>query len=372
MKLRKFWKYKYSGSIYGIEIADINGNGKEEIIAYSKTGVLIVISQNGKLLYHRIISKNSPIWHSKIYDIDNDGKNELILGGMDGILRIFKCDLKYNLKSLWNHKFDSSISGILIDDINNDNIDELIVFSLDKSLRVLNPLNGDLIWGQVFEDGIGDAIIFIDTKNNSKKEIIACGNDGTIRCFDGIDGSLLWFKTFSNKVRCVSFLNSVKGIVLLVGGDDKVLHILDKATQKEFKIIKFKDFVWKCISYPKCVFNNAIISSYSFDYFKNLIAIEKVKFTSKIICLNEIFEVKWELKGYNCEFIKIIKFQEKLFILLGTTKGELLIVDPEIGKILFKIQHDSCINMIQFLEEQRIIINCYDDGSIYAYNLEDF
>ncbi|MFX1327424.1 MAG: hypothetical protein ACFE91_04685 [Promethearchaeota archaeon] len=372
MKIREFWKYKYSGSIYGIESADINGNGQKEIIAYSKTGVQFIISQNGKLLFQKIISKNSPILHSKIYDIDNDGKNEIILGGMDGILRIFKCDSQYNLRFLWNHKFNSSISGILIADINNNNIDELIVFSLDKTLRVLNPFTGDLIWGQIFEDGIGDAIIFTDKKNNGKKEIIACGNDGTIRSFDGINGGLLWFKRFSNKIRCVSFLNSAKGVVLLIGGDDKMLHIIDKTTQKEFKTIEFKDFVWKCISYPNNVFNNAIISSYSFEYFENSIPIEKVKFTSKIICLDDFFDVKWELTGYNCEFLKVIKIQEKFLLLFGTTKGELLVVDQETGKILFNIQHDSCINMIQFLVEQRIIISCHDDGSIFAYRLENF
>ena len=187
MKVKELWNFKYNAPIHGIEVADINSNGQKEIIAYTKDGILLFISLNGKLLHKEIISKDSSLWHLKIYDIDNDGRYELIMGGMDGIVRIFKCNFTYNLELLWTHKCNSSISGILIGDINEDDINELIIFSLDKTLRVLNPADGNLVWGQVFEKGIGDVIIFFGDKNSAKKEILACGNDGTIRIFNGKD-----------------------------------------------------------------------------------------------------------------------------------------------------------------------------------------
>lgn len=367
MIAKEIWNFKYADPILGIELGDINNDEQVEIIAYTRTGMLLFLSLNGKIIHQEVISKDIPIWHLKIFDIDNDGKSELILGGMDGLLRTFKCSLTYDLESLWNHNFNASISGILIEDINNDNINEVIAFSLDKTIRVLNSLNGNLIWGQVFQDGIGDVTIFI----NDKKIILAGGNDGTIRTFNGANGKLLWFKKFSNKIRSVCYLNSFKGGVVLCGGDDKILHFINKKTQTEFKTKEFKDYIWKCISYPFPTFNNAIISSYSFDYFNNSLPLEKINFSSKLICLNEFFEVKWELKGFNIECLHIIEISDNILICAGTTKGELIIIEEKTGRILFNKTNNSCVNAIRFIIEKRLLFCCHDDGTVIAYKLED-
>ena len=371
MKAKELWNFKYNTPILGIEIADINGNGQIEIIAYTKNGILLFISLNGNLLHKEIISKDSSLWHLKIYDIDDDGRYELILGGMDGILRIFKCNLTYKLELLWTHKFNSSISGILIEDINEDNINELIIFSLDKTLRVLNPSDGKLVWGQVFENGVGDAIIFLSDRNSAKKEILACGNDGTIRIFDGKDGKLLWFKKYSEKIRTITYMNTPKGPIVICGGDDKKLHIINKITQNEIKTKEFNDYVWKCISYPFPILNKILVSSYSFAYFDESIPIADFEFTSKLVCLNEHFNTKWELKGYNVEYLKAIKSYSRVLILVGTTKGELIIINEQTGTMISKIINNSCVNMIQLLIDSGLLFSCYDDGTIVAYNLED-
>lgn len=368
MKVKELWSFKFNEPIQGIELGDINNNGQIEILAYTKAGMVLIISLKGELLYKELISKGSPIWHSRIYDIDNDGENELILGGMDGILRVFKPNLTYDLSLFWDHKFGASISGILIDNINNDNLDELIVFSLDKTLRILNPLDGNLVWGQIFEDGIGDATIFINDKDLNKKEILACGNDGTIRNFDGTNGKLLWFKNFSNKMRCICYINSIEGLVVLCGGDDKKLHFINKKTQKELKANEFNDYIWKCISYPSLIFNKAVVSSYSFAYFDN--PVENIEFTSKLICINEFLDVKWEIKGKNIESLRIIENHDKILIFAGTTKGELIIIEEQTGKILLTKSNNSCINMIQFLIEKALLFICQDNGTINAYKLK--
>jgi WD40 repeat protein len=367
MKVNKLWSYNYNDPILGFQIADINNNGQVEIITHNKTGNVFFISLDGHLLYKELISKDKPIWHLKVFDIDDDGEKQLIFGGMDGILRTFNCNLTYNLQTIWIHRFNSSISGILIEDINNDNIYELIAFSLDNTIRVLNPYNGDLIWGQVFQNGIGDAIIFI----NDKKLIIGAGNDGTIRIFNGLNGNLQWFKKFSDKIRCVCFLNSVKGGVILCGGDDKKLHFINEETQNEFKTNEFGNYVWKCKSYPSQNPTKAIISTYSFDYFDDSISIENIKFSSKITCINEYLECKWEIIGFNTECLYIIELPNDILICVGTTKGELIIIEEKTGRILFNEIYSSCLNSIQFNTEKKLLICCHDDGTIVAYSVED-
>ncbi len=367
MQFKKLWTYNHNEPILGFQLADINNNRKIEIIAYNKKGNIFFISLDGQLLHKELISKDKPIWHLKVFDIDNDGEKELILGGMDGFLRTFKCDLTYNLQCLWTHSFGSSISGILIENINNNDIYELIAFSLDKTIRILNPLSGDLIWGQVFQDGIGDATVF----RKDKIFILGAGNDGTLRIFNGFDGKLLWFKKFSNKVRCVSYLNSIKGWVVICGGDDKKLHFINENTHREFKTREFENYIWKCKSYPPQKYTSAIISTYSFDYFEDLIPIEDIKFSSKIVSINEYLDYKWEIAGFNTECLCIIEIFNNTLICIGTTKGELIIIEENTGRILFREIYLYCLNSIQFSIEKKILICCYDDGTIVAYTIED-
>ncbi len=367
MQAKELWNFKYTESILGIELGDINNNGELEIVACTRTGKLLFLTQNGKLIHQEIISKDKPIWHIKIVDIDKDGENELILGGMDGVLRTFKCNTTYDLEILWVHNFNGSISGILIEDINNDNNNEIIAFSLDKTIRILNPLDGSLIWGQIFIDGIGDATVFIKDKDI----ILAGGNDGTIRTFNSIDGKLIWVRQFSDKIRCVCYLNSIKGWVVLCGGDDKKLHFLNKTTHTEFKTIFFKDYVWKCVSYPYPRFNNAIISSYSFDYFDNSTPIKQIFFSSKIICIDEFLDIKWKLKGFNVECLQILDIYDKTFISIGTTKGEIIIIEEKTGRILLNKSNYSCLNSIQFDKDNEILYCSYDNGNVIAFKLEE-
>ncbi|MFX1257602.1 MAG: hypothetical protein ACFFAN_07080, partial [Promethearchaeota archaeon] len=308
----------------------------------------------------------------KINDINNDGRNEIIIGGLDGLLRVFKCKLSYELIPFWTHQFGSSISGILIDDINNDKKDEIIVYSLDKTIRILNPIDGSLVWGQIFEDGIGDVIIWIDNKELAKKQICACGNDGTIRIFDGNNGNLLWFKQYSDKIRCISRLNSNERSMILCGGDDKTLHFIDKNTHLEVKFIEFNDYIWQCISFPEKSLTKTLISSYSFAYFDTPVSINKIQFSSKLVCIDENLNITWELKGKNCEFIGIFEKQQSFFAHIGTTKGEILIIDSVTGEIMIELKKKSSINMTQVLSDKNLLFSCHEDGTIFAYFLEDY
>ena len=372
MKVEEIWNFQYDEPILGLKLGDINNDGKIEIVAHTKAGEVLILNLNGKLLYQEMISKDSPIWHLEIFDIDQDGKNELILGGMDGYLRTYKVNQTNDMKSYWTHKLGASISGIILADLINENYSVIIVFSLDKTVRILNPMSGNLIWGQIFEDGMGDLIVYSDFDKSVNKEIIACGNDGTVRAFEGIKGKLLWFKRFSNKMRCLTSLNSIKGPIILCGGDDRNLHCLEKKTQDEISTIEFDDIVWKCLSYPNPILNKAIISSYSFNYFNNPIPIEKINFSSKIICLNESLEVSWEIVGTNLESLKVVEKSNEFFVLVGSTKGEILIIEENTGNILYEKNHKSCTNMIQFLKEKGFLFSCHDNGKIYAHKMKGF
>ncbi|MHA2290062.1 MAG: hypothetical protein ACXABG_14855, partial [Promethearchaeota archaeon] len=286
VNIKEQWDFHFKKSILGIEIGDVNNNGQIEIIGFSKSGKLLVFSLNGKKITEFDISENSSIWQVKIWDIDRDEQNEVVLGGLDGLLRTFKCSDSYELHAYWAHQFGASISHFLLVDVNADDNEEIIAYSIDKSIRCLNSVDGSILWGQLFEDGIGDAIIWQDSQNPLMLEIIACGNDGTVRSFKGTDGELLWFKRFQDKVRCVSSLKSENRDLIACGGDDKIFHIFDKESQEELKSVQFDNFIWKSMSFLIEGKTYLLVSTYSFDYFDESVKIEDIDFSSKILCLN--------------------------------------------------------------------------------------
>ena len=369
MQLEKLWDFQSNEQLLGFALKPTNNNKNNNTIAYSKTGKILILSSEGNLLFKDQITQKSPIWNALIFDIDNDGRDELLFGGMDGLLRVFKYNEVSKLEPFWSHKFGNSVSGILVDDINNDGIYEIISYSLDRSLRVLSPFDGSLIWGQLFEDGISDATIWKNPKDFNEIEIIACSNDGTLRIFDNENGKLLWFKKYSNKMRCISYLESIKGVFIICGGDDKKLHFIDKNTQNEIKTLKLDNYVWKCVTFPNEIKKYVAASTYSFAHF-NKTSTERTEFSSKMIFIDENLDLKWELKNKNIESISPIDLNNENFILLGTTKGELLILEITQGKIMSFIKNETSLNDIKYEPRDNLVMTCHDNGAVFTFRLK--
>jgi WD40 repeat protein len=366
--LESSWKFYSKESILGIELLNLSQNDQMKILAFSKKGNLFFLSLDGLLIKKESVSEN-PIWTVKVFDIDNDGVLEIIIGGMDGILKVYKIQDTLLLDPYWAHKFASSISGILIKDINDNGKTEVISYSLDKSIRVLDPTNGNLIWGQLFEDGIEDAIIWDINESISKHQIIACGNDGTIRAFALEKSDLLWFKRFSDKIRLINYINSNKGTFIICGGDDKQLHFIDRETHEEIKTIQFENYVWKGLSFPTLLHSSLLVSSYSFDYLENSQPIQDITFSSKLICIDGNLEIVWELPNKNIEEFIPFQINHMNFIAIGTTQGELLILDENNGVIKYSIKHNSCVNSIKYELKSNSLLICYEDGLVEAFQV---
>lgn len=371
MLLKNCWDYNLNETILGIKLLTLTDKAQTIVIIYTNKGNMKVLSYDGELILSEKISENEPIWAIEIFDIDNDGILEIIFASMDGILRVYKLkDLKF-LEYYWSHKFSSSVSGILATDINNNGKSEVIGYSLDKSLRVLDPTNGNLIWGQVFSNGIEDAIIMAENESNKLMQIIACGNDGTIRSFASKNGDLIWFKQFSDKIRFINYLKSEKGLLIVCGGDDHELHFIDYKSKKEILTIEFDNTVWKCLAFPRALKNSLLVSSYSFEYLEHSKPIQEFNFSSKLICIDQNLEFVWQLKNKNVEVIHRFQIGTERLVAIGTTQGELLILNEKSGTIRFNNIYNSSINEIQYEPVNKMLIIGYEDGLIKANHIAD-
>ncbi|MHA1670125.1 MAG: WD40 repeat domain-containing protein [Promethearchaeota archaeon] len=371
MKVSNYWNYKINDQVLGLELGDFTANKKQEIIAFSKSGKIYILSLDGKLLFEDEITENTPIWNLIIDEKDEVIGKKLIIGGLDGLLRIFNIDPSLTLNPLWAHQFGASISGVLLKDINGDGIREIIAYSLDKSLRVLSVLDGSLIWGQLFENGISDAIFIKDDDNSDNSVIIAVGNDGSIRSFNCMNGNLLGFMKFTDKVRTLTPFNLLDKQVIVCGGDDKNAHFLDKTLKFEIETLKFNDFVWKLKPLRYMNKSFLLISTYSFDFLDDSVPINKQRFSSKLTCLDIKLEVKWELNNTNIEVMVPFFSDTMNLIITGTTTGEIILLDLEDGKILTTLNTFSCINDIKIDVFSKVFVSCHDDGSINAYFIDD-
>jgi len=369
MEINEIWTYNHDYPILSLEIGNINGNDEISLIATTKNGEILLFTLQGELILKDLISENQPIWHARLFDKDGVGRQKLIMGGMDGCLRAFRYDSLNKLEIMWTHQFSSSISGIMFEDVNDNGQKEVIAYSLDKTLRILNANDGNLIWGQIFEDGIGDAHLYRNNENLNEKQIIACGNDGTIRNFNIKNGELKWFKRYSNKMRCVSSFDSINEKIIATGGDDKVLRFINSKDHEEIKTFEFKDYVWKLKPFSIDKSDKLIVSTYSFDYLNDTSSLNGLAFTSKLMYINHYLEILWEINNINVESLETFELKKKMYILVGTTKGTVILVDSSSGKILAEIKKHSCSNSVKYWSERQLIFSCHDDGSLYSFQL---
>jgi outer membrane protein assembly factor BamB len=372
---KELWKYKHTSAINGVLTDDVDGNGVPEIIAYSSNGEVLILSMDGDLLLSEKVS-DKQIWAATVYDNNTNAPSKfLVIGGMDGLLRSFHLTKNFDMDQRWTHKFGSSISGFLLEDLLNNGTEQLISYSLDKTLRVLNKEDGSLIWGQTFEKGIGQVIVVPVLNNQVKKEVVACGNDGTVRVFNAEEGVLKWFKRFSENMRCIATLNpQERDSLLLCGGDDKTLHVIDRKKKGELKskTLTYSDYVWTLHSYFQNSLRKLLVSTYSFEFLKTEKDVKKLKFTSGLYKYDSNLKMEWKVEGENLESFEVIKDQWKNgIIFFGTTKGDLKALNESNGSILFDLEYPSCVNGLTFLKSYNALVSCHDDGSIVFNRVMD-
>lgn len=356
MIIDKIWETSVGSQIYDVKVGDLNGDGNSEVVVCTEDGRIVILNDKGEIIDDVTISEEKPIWNILLYDITGDGIMEIVSGGMEGLLNIFRWN-KEAMESLWYQSLDDSVSGFFFDDVNDDDLIELVAYGLDKSLRVLNPLNGELIWGQLFESGIG-TVITCDCDGDGKKEVIAGGNDGTLRVFSGKDGEMKWFKQFSSNIRCVGCFPNKK--VVICGGDDKEVVFLNGIDGGYLNNFPLEEFVWACKTYISNENDyRSLINTYSFDFLDESINLDEHQFRANCLCINNNREIVWELSGFNIEDLKIVL----PYVFLGTTKGTLLILNVENGTILNKIDLDSTINKVE-IHENKIFCGMKDNDVI--------
>ncbi|MFH0870090.1 MAG: PQQ-binding-like beta-propeller repeat protein [archaeon] len=245
-RLDKKWDFDAESSISSAPlVADIDGDGKKEIIFGTKKGKLFVLDIDAgikwfydsnekvdevELLFLDTENMSSIGAPPNIADLNNDGKHEIVFGTELGM--VYALDHKGKL--LWKFKAGGPIrSQVLLCDLYQDNSIKVVFGSDDHKLYVLNN-EGKQVW--FFDAGCPvqstPAMLYKD-----KPQIIFGCDDGTLFCLDR-KGDMVWkFKTGAKIFAqpAIGKLTDDNRQSIVFGSSDNYLYALDDAGELLWK-----------------------------------------------------------------------------------------------------------------------------------------
>lgn len=227
------------------------------IVFGAKNGKIYALGANGKKKWEYAISRE--LSKEKLFfleeekfrqvsaepviaDLNNDGKDEILIGSEVGSLFA----LGSNGKLLWNFSAEDAIkASALAADINNDNKLEVIFGSSDSFVYALSS-KGALLWKFKAGSGVESTPAIVAA---NKIQVIFGSNDGTVYSIDE-KGKLLWEFKAEGKIIAQPAIGKLNNgnLYAIVGSLDSNLYALD---------IKGK-LIWKYPAGGK-IFSKAVI-----------------------------------------------------------------------------------------------------------------
>jgi outer membrane protein assembly factor BamB len=207
-------------------LADINGDGKQEVIVCSDNGFLYVLTDGGKLLWE--FNAKAPIKSSAIAcDINKDKKLEIIFGCCNN--KVYSLDSKGKL--LWSFGADSpveSIPAVILKD------KPQIIFGTNSGSIFSLDASGKQLWKFKTEGKITAQAVISDLLNDGNLCVIVGSLDNYLYCLTE-HGTLSWrFKTEGSiySKACVADINADKSEEIIFGSCDNNVYALDSNGQK--------------------------------------------------------------------------------------------------------------------------------------------
>jgi len=171
-----------------------------------------------------------------VADVNNDGKNEVLVSSCDGNFYVINGS---NGKLLWKIYTGGRHSTPAVGDINGDGIPDVVIGGEEGTLYVLKGTNGKVEW---FKKGefIDVRPAIYDFLGNGKKEIVVGSIDGNLYMFRW-DGKLLWKDSFLSGIVLAPSIGDVDGdgkveIVVAVGTYVYALNPLNGRVKEKINV----------------------------------------------------------------------------------------------------------------------------------------
>ena len=199
-------------------ISDVTGDGVRDIIAGSNScWVALVDGSNGNQVWVSSVPGQQIQAVSPIGDVNDDGISDVLIGNWDwynpGIARAY-CFSGTNGDLIWERDIGDIQSNCIknIQDIDNDGKEDVIVGNWDGAMYAFSGSDGTTIWtNSTPTELIQEIVITQDINGDGKNEVIAGSWDDNVYCFDGATGSILWTYEVVNWIHTVAITEDISG-----------------------------------------------------------------------------------------------------------------------------------------------------------------
>jgi hypothetical protein len=165
--LEILWQNDLKTKINDIKVADITNNGYNEIIIACDDSKLRILDSSGEKMKSIKTKEGRPLTLC-VDDIDDDGAQELIIGGSHGKLSIYQNEEldSLNIKFKWKTKEKTSIQSIITLYNKNEGAKQIIYGGYDRKIQSIT----DFDWGRREKLEIASKIKLPKIKHKGEKE----------------------------------------------------------------------------------------------------------------------------------------------------------------------------------------------------------
>ncbi|NIA12843.1 MAG: PQQ-binding-like beta-propeller repeat protein [Nitrospiraceae bacterium] len=239
----ELWRKKIGGIEWGgVLWADLDGDGRDELVAGTERRGIIALDAQGESLWRYAGSEDDGALHitapMAAADVDRDGKSEVFAASMTGPLCVNSGGtLRWRVRS-----GDSFKSSVVIADTDGDGAPELYCQSLDdNAVYRFDAETGAQVWRVVM---VGAADVYPsscisvgDLDQDGIAEIVVADSLGYVYCLT-CDGETRWVFPIGKRTHAAPSLGDVDGdgmVEVLVAGGDHYLYCLDAAGSLEWR-----------------------------------------------------------------------------------------------------------------------------------------
>jgi len=235
-QIKKKWAYDAQSTLVAPPtVCNLGNQDQKNIIFGTKEGKIFLMNKDSQvqwvfdakeqvdqveLMFLDVETANSIQSPPNIYDIDGDGKKEILFGSEMG----FVYALNYEGKPIWKFNAEDAIrGGLIIKDIDGDGKQEIIFGSSDRNIYILSN-KGKLIEKIEIEEEIESTPEILGNK------IIFGTNKGTIHCIR-TDGEKLWTFQTNEKIIAQPSIGKIQGDennYIIIGSQDQRLYCLSE------------------------------------------------------------------------------------------------------------------------------------------------
>lgn len=207
------WSRDMGGNVLACAIADVNGDGSNEVVGGSGegSGRVVVFNSVGTELWRYVLDAND----LAIADINESTGNETIVASGTSI---YVLNSSGNLS--WSLDLGNTINAISVNNVTTATGVGIAAGLNNGTVYMLNVTSRRAIWSYNLDSAVRDVVIGDSTTEYSGNEVVAGSNGGYIYTLNS-SGSLIWNFYTGNFVRTVAVgdLTSDSGNEVVAGDD---------------------------------------------------------------------------------------------------------------------------------------------------------